>query len=160
VPKNLSWLVGLVTRVLRIKQSRRDGDDIAESRSALHVSIIVLAPTSREPSIPRELMRSPVVAAILTIVAASLLGPGLVGLAATPGATPTAAPNPTPTAAPTPTPTAAPTPTPTAASTPTQECGGMKERRPYASNSVRQCHSVGVSRLECDRRRARLPFGR
>jgi hypothetical protein len=65
-----------------------------------------VAPTlHREPGTAREIVRSPVVAAILMIAAAGLLGQPWLSAAPTP--TPTAAP------APTPTPTAAPAPTPT-----------------------------------------------
>jgi len=76
-----------------------------------------VVPAQREPGAAREIIRSPVVAAILMIAAAGLLGQPWLSAAVTP--MPTAAPTPMPTAAPTPTPTAAPTPTPTAAPTPT-----------------------------------------
>jgi hypothetical protein len=136
--RKLSPLLEAFTAIVVVVwMARRRHRHVAPPSNAWQSRIDPASPTSREPTVAREIIRSPVVAAVLTIVAALLFGPSLLGLAATPVATPIATPAPTPVAtpiatpAPTPvaTPIATPAPTPVATPIATPE-GTAPTRRP------------------------------
>ena len=95
--RKLSLLLEAVTAIVVVVwMARRRQRHFAPSTNAWHRRIDAASPTSREPNVAREIIRSPVVAALLTIVAALLFWPSLLGLAATPVVTPIATPEATP----------------------------------------------------------------
>ena len=90
VRKRSLLLEAVTAIVVVVWMARRRQRHFAPSSNAWHRRIDAASPTSREPNVAREIIRSPVVAAVLTIGAALLFGPSLLGLAATRVVTPVA----------------------------------------------------------------------